>query len=191
MWHRIVAQLFLLVNLRLATSFVPNTRVSRCSNGFYQSPLSLHLKPHVNSNIFVSKACSTKGLHMTATTADETDSPSEGKATMSDLIFNLIKSIVGAGVLSLPAGIAAFGDAPSAVIPASFLIASIGGLSAYGFSLIGRVCYYTGTNSYRDAWSESISKKTSIIPAASCTFKVSTFIILLVFFHVGQTSAYM
>ncbi len=48
---------------------------------------------------------------------------------MSNEIFNLVKSIVGAGVLSLSAGIAAFGDAPSAVIPANILIAVIGGIS--------------------------------------------------------------
>jgi len=57
------------------------------------------------------------------------------------------------------------------MIPAAFLIAGIGGLSAYGFSLIGRVCAFTNANSYREAWEKSINKETSIIPAASCTFK--------------------
>ena len=60
-----------------------------------------------------------------------------GTATMSTEIFNLVKSIVGAGVLSLPAGIAAFGDAPSAVIPASLLIAVIGSISG---EFVGYVC---------------------------------------------------
>ena len=69
---------------------------------------------------------------------------------MRSSIVNLVKSIVGAGVLSLPAGIASFGNAPSALIPASVLIALIGGLSGYGFSLIGRVCHYTGSTSYRE-----------------------------------------
>jgi amino acid permease len=57
------------------------------------------------------------------------------------------------------------------MIPAAFLITGIGGLSAYGFSLIGRVCAFTKANSYREAWEKSINKETSIIPAASCTFK--------------------
>ena len=56
-------------------------------------------------------------------------SVSGGTATMSNEIFNLVKSIVGAGVLSLPAGIAAFGDAPSAAIPATILITVIGAIS--------------------------------------------------------------
>jgi len=89
-------------------------------------------------------------------------------STMDKLIFNLVKNIVGAGVLSLPSGIAAFGNAPSAVIPAIGLIGVIGTLSAYGFSLIGRICANTGSSSYREAWEKSVGKSTSIIPAASC-----------------------
>lgn len=97
-----------------------------------------------------------------------------GTATIPNEIFNLVKNIVGAGVLSLPAGVAAFGNAPSAVIPATLLIATIGGLSAYCFSLIGRVCAYTGSTSYRGAWEKTVSEKSSWLPAFTCTFKTST-----------------
>lgn len=72
--------------------------------------------------------------------------------------------------LSIYPGIAAFGNAPSAMIPAACLIAGIGGLSGYGFSLIGRVCALTKSNSYREAWEKSINKETSNIPSISCTF---------------------
>ena len=68
-------------------------------------------------------------------------------------------------------GIAAFGNAPSAVLPACALITVIGGLSGYGFSLIGRVCAYTGAKSYGEAWSKSVNENTSWLPAISCTFK--------------------
>jgi hypothetical protein len=94
-----------------------------------------------------------------------------GTATVPQEIFNLVKGIVGAGVLTLPAGIASFGNAPSAAIPAVALICFIGTLSAYGFALIGRVCSLTGTTSFRDAWSASVSKETSWIPAWSVTLK--------------------
>jgi hypothetical protein len=57
-----------------------------------------------------------------------------GTATVPQEIFNLVKGIVGAGVLTLPAGIASFGNAPSAAIPAVALICFIGTLSAYGFA---------------------------------------------------------
>jgi amino acid permease len=75
------------------------------------------------------------------------------------------------GVLSLPAGIATFGNAPSAAIPAILLIAALGSLSGYGFGLIGRVCALTGTTSYRGAWEASVSRQSSWIPAVSVTLK--------------------
>ncbi|EEC43431.1 predicted protein [Phaeodactylum tricornutum CCAP 1055/1] len=103
-------------------------------------------------------------------TADEPPLQGTGTASIPQEVFNLVKGIVGAGVLSLPSGIAAFGNAPSAVLPAVLLISLIGALSAYGFALIGRVCSLTGTTSYRDAWNESVSPKTSWITAWSVTF---------------------
>eukprot|EP00970_Alexandrium_tamarense_P010613 scaffold2178_cov171-Alexandrium_tamarense.AAC.9 len=92
---------------------------------------------------------------------------SEGTATIPDEIFNLVKSIVGAGVLSLPAGIAAFGNAPSALIPATILTTAIGAISAYTFMLIARVCKMTGATSYADAWDKTRGTKTSWIIAFS------------------------
>jgi amino acid permease len=94
-----------------------------------------------------------------------------GTASMSNEIFNLIKNIVGAGVLSLPAGVAAFGNAPSAMLPAAFMIAAIGGISGYCFSLIGRVCAMTGAKTYREAWGKTVGESTSIVPASCVTFK--------------------
>ena len=72
---------------------------------------------------------------------------------------------------SSPAGIGAFGNAPGAILPATALIGTIGFFSAYGFSLIGRVCSYTGGVSYRDAWSKTVGDSSSWIPAVTCTFK--------------------
>lgn len=101
----------------------------------------------------------------------EESASDDGGATVTQLIFNLVKGIVGAGVLSLPAGIAAFSDAPGGIVPAVSLITLIGGLSAYGFALIGRCCAYTNTKSYRDAWSATVSKSSSWLPATAVTFK--------------------
>lgn len=105
--------------------------------------------------------------------------PSTEGASIPNEVFNLVKGIVGVGVLSLPAGVAAFGNAPSAVIPAVALIAIIGILSGYGFALIGKVCAYTGATSYRDAWSKTVGEKTSWIPAWSATIK--TFLACMAF----------
>mmetsp|Transcript_9316 Transcript_9316/g.11550 ORF Transcript_9316/g.11550 Transcript_9316/m.11550 type:complete len:489 (-) Transcript_9316:83-1549(-) len=94
----------------------------------------------------------------------------DGTATIPNEVFNLVKSIVGAGVLSLPAGIAAFGNAPSVLIPATLLIAAIGSISAYTFSMIARVCAHTGATSYSDAWDKTRGTKRSWIIAASSAF---------------------
>jgi amino acid permease len=95
-----------------------------------------------------------------AATADGASIPSH--------VFNLIKSIVGAGVLGLPAGIAAFGNAPSAVVPALGLLVSIGTMAAYGFSVLGRLCFYTNSQSYRQVWERTVSAKSSWVPALCC-----------------------
>lgn len=100
-------------------------------------------------------------------------------ASIPNEVFNLVKGIVGVGVLSLPAGVAAFGNAPSAIIPATALIALIGILSGYGFALIGKACAYTGAKSYREAWSKTVGESTSWIPAWSATLK--TFLACLAF----------
>jgi Transmembrane amino acid transporter protein len=94
-------------------------------------------------------------------------------ASIPNEVFNLVKAIVGVGVLSLPAGIAAFADAKSAFVPAAAMIAVIGVLSGYGFAIIGKVCAYTGATSYREAWAKSIGPKTSWIPAWSAMLKTS------------------
>ncbi len=106
----------------------------------------------------------------TVPTASLQGSSNDG-ATIPNEVFNLVKAIVGVGVLSLPAGVAAFGSAPSAFIPAGILIGVIGILSAYGFALIGRVCAYTGAKSYREAWSKTVGDGSSWIPAWSTTCK--------------------
>lgn len=65
-------------------------------------------------------------------------------------------------------GIAAFGNAPSALLPATALIALMGGVSAYTFGLIGRVCADTNTESYSDAWDATVGSKFSPVIAFSC-----------------------
>lgn len=101
------------------------------------------------------------------------------KSTMKAATFNLVKGIVGAGVLSLPAGVAAFGDNKGAVIPGIILVSIAGALSGYNFSLIGRVCAYTGATSYAGAWENSIGEATAWIPAGACTCK--TFLAVLAY----------
>eukprot|EP00971_Amphidinium_carterae_P037567 738515-Amphidinium_carterae.1 len=72
---------------------------------------------------------------------------------------NLAKTIVGSGMLSLPAGMAAFARSPSALVPATLgLVVPLGLLSAYTFYLVGWVCEQTQTDSYGAAWGKILGK---------------------------------
>ena len=130
---------------RSITSFAIGPSTTR-KDIVFSKPAIGFVPPKSRQNVYLG---STAAADLPSEDEKVTQNPG-GSASMTASIVNLIKSIVGAGVLSLPAGIAAFGNAPSALIPACFLIAFIGGLSGYGFSLIGRVCHYTGSTSYRE-----------------------------------------
>jgi hypothetical protein len=72
-------------------------------------------------------------------------------------------------------GVAVFGNAPSAVLPATILIAVMGVISAYTFQLIARVCQATNMMSYSEAWDATVGEKTSFIiafmsPIKNCAF---------------------
>ena len=77
---------------------------------------------------------------------------------MKSSTFNLIKACVGSGVLSLPAGVAAFGDVPSAIVPASILMGLLGTMSAYSFYIIGKLCSETKASSISEAWGKTVGE---------------------------------
>ncbi len=87
--------------------------------------------------------------------------------TMSASTFNLIKACVGSGVLSLPAGVAAFSSSPAGLLPASVLMGGLGGLSAYSFYLIGKLCSMTDSKDISAAWTSTFGDATLI---STCLF---------------------
>ncbi|CAN0301949.1 unnamed protein product, partial [Hapterophycus canaliculatus] len=91
--------------------------------------------------------------------------------TVGRSIFNLIKNVVGAGILAIPGGVTAFSQSKAAVLPTVAMIVALGSMSGYCFSLIGRVCAATGASSYGDAWAKTVGRKTSWLPTSSCTAK--------------------
>lgn len=87
----------------------------------------------------------------------------EGDATIPTSVFNLAKSIIGAGVLSLPNGVAVFADgSTSALIPSSIICTIFGLAAAYSFSSIGRVCKEYDSKSFQDVWAKSVDPKSGI-----------------------------
>lgn len=97
----------------------------------------------------------------------------DGIASIPNLTVSLVKSIVGSGVLALPAGVATLGDSPRVILPAILLIIVIGCINAYFFSLIGRVCSITGATTYRQAWEASVGEDTSQYVAVTVALKTA------------------
>lgn len=108
---------------------------------------------------------------------------SAGTATITNEIINLLKCLVGSGVLGLPSGIAACANSPKAILPASILTVVVGIMTGYCFSLIGRICKYTDSQTYQEAWSKSVSPRTDWMPAFACllvtSFSVVAFSMIL------------
>jgi hypothetical protein len=93
-----------------------------------------------------------------------------GTATVSEETMNLIKNIIGAAALGLPAGVAAFGNHPSALLPALVLLVAMGSLSALCFQNLGKVCQHTASTSYTQAWSRAVSPRTAFLPTIASFF---------------------
>jgi Transmembrane amino acid transporter protein len=163
------------------TTTTISTSTVRSSNNSHRhrlrswSPTSTTLPPPLawSTTVTATPTTTTTALQLSGgaavTTSSSSSSPDTGgTATIPNEVFNLVKSIVGAGVLSLPWGVAVFGNAPSALIPAISLIAAMGILSAYTFGLMGRICQRTNTQSYSAAWDVAVGKEWSPLIAFSC-----------------------
>ena len=96
-----------------------------------------------------------------------------GGSDTASSIFNLAKSILGAGILSLPAGIASFSDEKSALGFGTVLLLYMAVVSAYTFSSIGKACSIHNTSTFSDTWVKSIQSKSSksIVMSTAITFK--------------------
>ena len=90
---------------------------------------------------------------------EEHESWNTGTATILNEILNLFKNIVGSGGLSLPGGIATFGNMPSAIIPSLVVIFIMAIINAYSFSLLGRVCHVTKSTTYQQIWDRSVGRR--------------------------------
>lgn len=143
----------LLVILALAfasavTSFASSTKIHRSS---------LKLKSTANT------------IDFNANNDAKTTVPSNGKSTISVSTFNLAKSVIGAGVLSLPSGVAFLADESSALLPASIVCTLFGMVAAYSFSTIGKVCKETNSKSFMEAWEKSVNPKSAWLITYSIT----------------------
>lgn len=106
-------------------------------------------------------------------------SSEDGNSDVPTSIFNLAKTILGAGVLALPSGVAAFSDTGMGLVPASGLLVFMGIMSAYSFGSIGHACRLHDTRTISDAWAKSVGPKYKVFISSIITFK--TFFACLAF----------
>lgn len=96
-------------------------------------------------------------------------------ATASQTMFNLVKNIVGAGVLSLPSGIAA----GTGLVPAILITVVLGLYSAWTFSKIGEMCDRNDAFTFTQLGEKVRGKGFAKILGLTCTIK--TFFSCLVY----------
>ena len=92
---------------------------------------------------------------------------SDAGASVASSTVNLVKTTVGAGVLSLPVGISAFSSSRAALLPSVVLVGVIGAVSAYCFAMVGRACELTASRSWAEAWARSVGARTAWVPAVA------------------------
>jgi sodium-coupled neutral amino acid transporter 11 len=97
------------------------------------------------------------------------DNQKDTGATIPTSTFNLAKNIIGAGVLSLPAGVAFIADSQAALFPSAALTTLMGLISAYSFSLIGKACAQHNTKSFQETWAKSVDENSAWMISAGIT----------------------
>lgn len=84
--------------------------------------------------------------------ATTSEKESDDSSSVVSATFGLMKAILGSGCLALPAGLAAVSDFPSMLWPANVLLVVLGALSAYTFSLYGRLAHQTKGKNIGEIW---------------------------------------
>jgi amino acid permease len=100
------------------------------------------------------------GETLTVSDVPNTSPKRGGETTLVASTFNLAKSIIGAGILSFPGGIAFFSDQPSALIPSLVATVIFGLAGSYSFRAIGKVCKESNAKSFQEAWEKNVDVKT-------------------------------
>ena len=111
---------------------------------------------------------------MSTISADKTTNSAKSSMTVSST--NLVKNCVGAGVFSLSSRVAAISPNPKVQLPASVLIVVMALWATYNFYIVGKTCELTNSATYSEAWSKTVSEKSSwvvqvvvtLAPIVSC-----------------------
>lgn len=134
-------QAFPKMNAVKAVLFLSIVVGSATSTNAFLHPSSATLAAIANTatTTTVSRKKTRASITAASSTTTKSDNDDDVGSTLASASFNLIKGAVGSGVLSLPAGVAAYGDVPKALIPTTSTLLLLGTISAYTFHLLGRL----------------------------------------------------
>ena len=84
-----------------------------------------------------------------------------GGGAMSEdaAVVSLVKTIIGAGIMALPSGMAA--GKGTGVVPAVIIVALHAMISAYTYTLVGRAVEASGAVDFNDLWRKAFGKRSS------------------------------
>lgn len=157
----------MLVTTLIAVTVFGQTRILATADAFHTTKVSsnsLPLRSQTVGRIAAVSAVSAK-VGTSKVVANE-----EGIG-LAPSIVNLVKNICGAGVLSLPAGLAALSNSKGAIIPGCVMVLCMGVISAYCFVLIGRVCEMTKKPTYKGAVTEAMGETWGQVLAVATLMK--------------------
>jgi hypothetical protein len=83
--------------------------------------------------------------------------------------INLIKNCVGSAMFSVPFRVNSVSTDPSSFPSIVLLVSGLALWAAHNFYILGETCRLTGSKTYAEAWSKSISPKTQWIPQLALT----------------------
>mmetsp|Transcript_46653 Transcript_46653/g.141351 ORF Transcript_46653/g.141351 Transcript_46653/m.141351 type:complete len:551 (-) Transcript_46653:129-1781(-) len=150
------------------------SRPSRPSQSVWQESIFTARKASITVRSLPMDSSSDRDASLPAASSKESlgEEASAATQSLSQATFNLIKACIGSGVLALPAGVAAMGDVPMALVPASGMLAFLGILSAYSFFMLGRLAKNGGNGasptSFGEAWEKEVGPKSSWLVVLSC-----------------------
>lgn len=152
----------------------------RGSRAFSVAPLSCQYLPRRTTNLVVQTSPTEKEEPTSsslswnsATSSKDLTLTKEDGASIPTLTVSLIKSIVGGGVLAIPSGFAALGSTADIVPTAVATVIGSGLLNAFYFRLMGRVCQFTQSTSYQQAWERTVGPASSPWVVAVVTLKTA------------------
>jgi len=93
----------------------------------------------------------------------------EPKATFGSTTFNLIKNMMGAGILSLPSAFKM-----GSIIPSTILFFSLIAINSWTMMLVATLCHKYKAKTYRELWSKVIGTRSA--PVVDCVICFNSFL---------------